>query len=52
MATNPSRLFTASRVALVVTAMSFALRGEAAGSWAAAFHLTNEQVGWINGTAF
>jgi MFS family permease len=52
MATNPSRLFTASRVALVVTAMSFALRGEAAGAWAAAFHLTNEQVGWINGTAF
>ena len=52
MATNPSRLFTASRVALVVTAMSFALRGEAAGSWAAGFHLTNEQVGWINGTAF
>jgi MFS family permease len=52
MATNPSRLFTASRVALVVTAMSFALRGEAAGAWATAFHLTNEQVGWINGTAF
>jgi MFS family permease len=52
MPANPSRLFTASRVALVVTAMSFALRGEAAGSWATAFHLTHEQVGWINGTAF
>lgn len=49
---NSSRLFTASRVALVVTAMSFALRGGAASAWAAEFHLTNEQVGWINGTAF
>jgi MFS family permease len=49
---NAKRLFTASCVALIVTAMSFALRGEAAGAWAAEFHLTNEQVGWINGTAF
>ena len=32
--------------------MSFALRGEAAGAWAVQFHLTHEQVGWINGTAF
>ena len=52
MPANPSRLFTASRVALVVTAMSFALRGEAAGAWAATFQLTHEQVGWIIGTAF
>jgi len=49
---NPSRLFAASRFALVVTAMSFALRGAAAGAWSAEFHLTNEQLGWINGTAF
>jgi MFS family permease len=49
---NPSRLFAASRVALVVTAMSFAIRGGAAASWAAQFHLTNEQIGWIDGTAF
>lgn len=49
---NPSRLFTASCVALIVTAMSFALRGAAAGAWASEFHLTNEQVGWINSTAF
>jgi fucose permease len=49
---NPSRLFTASCVALIVTAMSFALRGAAAGDWASEFHLTNEQVGWINSTAF
>jgi MFS family permease len=46
------RLFTASCLALIVTAMSFALRGAAAGSWALEFHLSNEQVGWINGTAF
>lgn len=49
---NAQRLFAASCVALVVTAMSFALRGEAAGAWAVQFHLTHEQVGWINGTAF
>lgn len=49
---NSSRLFTVSCVALVVTAMSFALRGAAAEAWAVEFHLTHEQVGWINGTAF
>ncbi len=49
---NPSRLFAASRVALIVTAMSFALRGGAAAAWAVTFHLNNEQVGWINSTAF
>ena len=51
-AMKSSRLFAASCVALIVTAMSFALRGEAAGAWAIQFHLSNEQVGWINGTAF
>lgn len=49
---NPSKLFRASCVALVVTAMSFALRGEASASWAREFNLTHEQLGWINGTAF
>ncbi len=49
---NAQRLFAASCVALIVTAMSFALRGAAVGAWAAEFNLTNEQVGWINGTAF
>lgn len=49
---NVSRLFAASCVGLIVTAMSFALRGEAAGAWAVEFSLSNEQVGWINGTAF
>lgn len=49
---NPSRLFRASCVALIVTAMSFILRGSAMGTWTAQFNLTNEQVGWISDTAF
>lgn len=49
---NVSRLFSASCVALIVTAMSFALRGAAVGAWVTEFDLSNEQVGWINGTAF
>lgn len=49
---KPDRLFTASCLALIVTAMSFALRGGAAGAWATEFDLTNAQIGWINGTAF
>jgi len=32
--------------------MSFALRGEATATWGGEFHLTNEQLGWINSTAF
>ena len=49
---NPSRLFTASCAALITTAMSFAIRGGATGDWVTQFNLTNEQVGWVNGTAF
>jgi len=49
---NHSRLFTASCVALIVTAMSFALRGAAMESWEAEFALNKEQVGWISATAF
>ena len=49
---NQTRLFRASCVALIVTAMSFALRGGATGDWVTQFKLTNEQVGWVNGTAF
>ena len=49
---NPKRLFTASCAALITTAMSFAIRGGATGDWITQFHLTNEQAGWINGTAF
>lgn len=49
---NPKRLFLASCIALIVTAMSFALRGAAMGAWTSEFQLTNEQVGWISGAAF
>ena len=49
---NPSRLFRASCVALITTAMSFAIRGGATGDWITQFNLTNEQAGWVNGTAF
>ncbi len=49
---NASRLFYASCLALIVTAMSFAIRGGAMSSWTAEFGLTNEQAGWINSTAF
>jgi MFS family permease len=49
---DAKRLFLASRVALVVTAMSFALRAGAVGPWAAQFNLNHEQVGLVNGTAF
>ncbi|HTL66314.1 MAG TPA: MFS transporter [Lacunisphaera sp.] len=49
---HPSRLFRASCVALIVTAMSFILRGGATGDWITQFKLTNEQAGWVNGTAF
>lgn len=49
---NPQRLFVASCIALIVTAMSFALRTDAINAWATQFHLSYEQVGVINGTAF
>ena len=49
---NPNRLFSASCVALIVTAMSFALRADAVGAWATEFNLSYEQVGTINSTAF
>jgi MFS family permease len=49
---NSSRLFKASCIALIVTAMSFALRGAATAAWVSQFNLTNEQAGWVNGTAF
>ena len=49
---NPSRLFIASCVALITTAMCFSLRGDAVAAWSTQFNLTNEQVGLVNGTAF
>jgi predicted MFS family arabinose efflux permease len=47
-----SRLFLASCVALIVTAMSFAIRGDIMGALEAQFALDKEQLGWIAGTAF
>jgi len=44
---NAKRLFLASRIALVVTAMSFAIRGGAAGPWGTQFNLTHEEVGQV-----
>ncbi len=54
MSTTPNRqrLFIASCMALVVTAMSFAIRGDIMGGLETQFSLTKEQMGWIAGTAF
>ncbi len=49
---NRSRLFAASCVALIVTAMSFAIRGGTMGEIGARFTLRNEALGWIDGAAF
>ena len=46
------KLFLASCVSLVTTAMVFAIRGDIATAMAAAFHLTNEQLGLIFSPAF
>jgi len=51
-AIKKTRLFNASCVALVVTALAFATRGSFVEAWAAEFNLTHTQVGWIVGTAF
>ena len=45
------RLFRASQIALIVTAMSFALRTTSTASWAIQFHESNERIGWANGAA-
>lgn len=45
-------LFSASNVALVVTALTFATRGGFIAPWMEEFSLTATQVGWIVGTAF
>jgi MFS family permease len=49
---NKPKLFLASCVSLVTTAMVFAIRGDIAAAMAAAFHLTNEQLGLIFSPAF
>jgi MFS family permease len=49
---DQSRLFVASCVSLVTTAMVFAIRGDIAGDLSAAFHLSNQQLGLIFSPAF
>jgi len=49
---NPSRLFRASCLALIATAMSFAIRGDIMGDFEREFGLTATEVGWISGAAF
>jgi MFS family permease len=49
---NPSRLFTASRMALTVTSMTFAIRAGMLGPLGQEFNLTDSQLGWIAGMAF
>ena len=49
---NKPKLFLASCVSLVTTAMVFAIRGDIATAMAGAFHLTNEQLGLIFSPAF
>jgi MFS family permease len=47
-----SRLFKASCIALIATAMSFAIRGDIMGDFERVFTLDKTQVGWISGAAF
>ena len=46
------QLFYASCIALIVTAMSFAIRGNIVADLGAKFQLSKEQLGLITGTAF
>src|SRR5580765_946024 len=46
------RLFTAGCIALIATAMSFAIRGDIMGDFERLFALTKTDVGWISGAAF
>ncbi|HZZ20571.1 MAG TPA: MFS transporter, partial [Opitutaceae bacterium] len=48
---NAKRLFLGSQVALIVTAMSFAIRGASAATWALQFHINNEELGQVLGAA-
>ncbi|MDO6432259.1 MFS transporter [Flavitalea sp. BT771] len=47
-----NKLFLASRIALIFTAMTFAFRASLEGVWSNEFHLTKEQLGWIFSPAF
>ena len=47
-----AQLFRASCIALIATAMSFAIRGDIMGDFEAVFSLSKTEVGWIAGAAF
>ncbi|MDQ2731352.1 MAG: MFS transporter [Armatimonadota bacterium] len=47
-----NQLFMASCIALIVTAMSFAIRGDLISPLGEQFHLSKEQIGFVLGTAF
>lgn len=49
---NKQRLFLASCLALIVTAMSFAIRGDIMGDFEGVFELDKTQLGWIMSAAF
>ena len=49
---NAARLYNASCVALIVTAMAFAIRGAVMSELGQEFHLSGTQLGWIAGAAF
>lgn len=49
---NERRLFQASCVALIATAMSFAIRGDIMGDLETVFALSKTELGWIAGAAF
>ena len=47
-----NKLFLASRIALIATAMTFAFRAALEGVWGSEFILSKEQLGWIFAPAF
>src|SRR2546421_197738 len=49
---NARRLFTASCVALITTAMAFSIRGGIMGQLGNQFNLSASELGWVVGTAF
>ncbi len=49
---NRKQLFLASRIALILTAMTFAFRASLEGVWSTEFLLNKEQLGWIFSPAF
>ncbi|HEY8661029.1 MAG TPA: MFS transporter [Hanamia sp.] len=49
---NRKQLFLASRIALIVTSMTFAFRASLEGVWSTQFVLSKEQLGWIFSPAF